>query len=161
MQMQVKQKNWTKVIDQIKNVSQKDEIAPKLNLKESTEKIAINDFDKLVEICNLKKEAKLKYELESNVNLVSFSTGRIEISIDNRLDKNFVKLLSEKLYEWTAQRWLISFSKEKGKPTLKEKNISNKQLLIEQYKDSNQYRELKNLFSDAELIEVKNEDNNP
>ena len=156
-----KNKSNTKVIDQIKNVSQKDEIAPKLNLKESTEKIAINDFDKLVEICNLKKEAKLKYELESNVNLVSFSTGRIEISIDNRLDKNFVKLLSEKLYEWTAQRWLISFSKEKGKPTLKEKNISNKQLLIEQYKDSNQYRELKNLFSDAELIEVKNEDNNP
>ena len=68
-----------------------------------------------------KKEMKLKYELENNVNLVSFSNMNIEISFNDKLTKNFVKDLSEKLYDWTKNRWLISFSKEKGEMSEKEK----------------------------------------
>ena len=37
------------------------------------------------------------------------------------LDKNFVKDLSLKLYEWTGERWIITFSKIKGKISIKEK----------------------------------------
>ena len=40
--------------------------------------------------------------------------------------KNFIKELSEKLYDWTENRWLISFSKEKGDMSEKEKNSSKK-----------------------------------
>ena len=65
-------------------------------------------------MCLEKKEIKLKYELENNVNLVSFSNMNIEISFNDKLNKNFVKDLSEKLYDWTKNRWLISFSKAKG-----------------------------------------------
>ena len=63
---------------------------------------------------------KLKYELEKNVNLVRFEKNRIEISFNDNLDKNFVKDLSLKLFDWTNERWIISFSK------LKEKNQSKK-----------------------------------
>ena len=63
-------------------------------------------------MCLEKKEMKLKYELENNVNLVSFSNMNIEISFNDKLNKSFVKDLSEKLYDWTKNRWLISFSKE-------------------------------------------------
>ena len=38
-----------------------------------------------------KKEMKLKYELEKNVNLVSFEKNRIEISFNDNLDKRFCK----------------------------------------------------------------------
>ena len=34
--------------------------------------LQIKTFNDLIEICNIKKEIKLKYELETNVNLVSF-----------------------------------------------------------------------------------------
>ena len=71
------------------------------------------NFEDLIEICLKKKDMKLKYELENNVNLVSFSNMNIEISINDKLNKNFIKDLSEKLYDWTKNRWLISFSKEK------------------------------------------------
>ena len=74
-------------------------------------------------MCFEKKEMKLKYELENNVNLVSFSNMNIEISFNDKLNKNFVKDLSEKLYDWTKNRWLISFSKEKGGMSEKEKKI--------------------------------------
>ena len=34
---------------------------------------------------------KLKYELEKNVNLVKFENGRIEISFNDNLDKDFIR----------------------------------------------------------------------
>ena len=69
-----------------------------------------------------KCQIKLKYELESNVNLVTFLTGRIEIAFNENLDKDFIKDLSNKLYEWTNKRWIIAFSKEEGLPSVKQQN---------------------------------------
>ena len=75
-----------------------------------------------------KKEIKLKYELEKNVNLVSFEKNRIEISFNDNLDKNFVKDLSLKLFEWTNERWIITFSKTKGEISIKEKEKIKKKI---------------------------------
>ena len=98
---------------------------------------------------------KLKYELEKNVNLVKFESGRIEISFNDKLDKDFVKNLSTKLHEWTNQRWIISFSKSKGEMSIKEKE-ENKQIeLIESAKNSQSYKNMLDSFPDAELIGVK------
>ena len=97
---------------------------------------------------------KLKYELEKNVNLVSFEKNRIEISFNDNLDKNFVKDLSLKLYEWTDQRWIIMFSKKKGDMTIKEKEYNNKIELIDKAKNHQIYIEVKKKFSDANLIDV-------
>ena len=102
-----------KTIDQIKNTSQQDEIKPKIKSQETTSKLFINSFEELIQLCTNKKEIKLKYELESNVNLVSFVEGRIEIAFNENLDKDFIKELSTKLYEWTNKRWIISLSKKK------------------------------------------------
>jgi len=103
---------------------------------------------------------KLKYELEKNVNLVSFNKNRIEISFNDNLDKNFVKDLSLKLYEWTGERWIITFSKIKGEISIKEKQNNKKKELIEDAKDSELYKVVLEKFSDASLINVtqKNKD---
>ena len=63
----------------------------------------------MIEIVEKEKEVELKYDLERNVNLVSFSHGKIDINFNENLSKNFVKNLSEKLYDWTGKRWIISF----------------------------------------------------
>ena len=81
-----------------------------------------------MKICNEKKEIKLKYELEKNVSLVHFANERIEISFNDNLDKNFVKDLSTKLFEWTSKRWIITFSKLKGEKTIKEKEVDKKSI---------------------------------
>ena len=62
-------------------------------------------------MCFEKKEMKLKYELENNVNLISFRNQNIEISFNENLDKNFIKNLTSKLLDWTGERWIISLSK--------------------------------------------------
>ena len=81
----------------------------------------INSFDDLINLCSKKKEIKLKYELEKNVNLVKFEKKMIEISFNDNLDKDFVKDLSSKLFEWTNERWIITLSKSKGEISIKDK----------------------------------------
>jgi len=100
----------------------------------------------------------LKYELETNVNLVSFSKGKIEISSSNNLEKDFVKLLSEKLYKWTNLRWLILFSSSEGNPSIKDEITKKKAQLIKSEINSSEYKKIKNLIPDIELVDVKTED---
>ena len=109
-------------------------------------------------MCLEKKEMKLKYELENNVNLVSFSNTNIEISFNDKLNKNFVKDLSEKLYDWTKKRWLISFSKEKGEMSEKEKKNILKKKNLKDYQSSNEYKNLLDAFPDIELINIEKKD---
>ena len=142
-------------INQIKNISQNRKIEPE-NEKEikAEQTIFINSFDQLLKTCIEKKEIKLKYELEKNVNLVNFSNKRIEISFNDNLDKNFVKELSSKLFEWTNKRWIITFSKLKGEKTIKEKELNKKKVLLEDVKRSKLYKEVIQKFPDAKLIDV-------
>ncbi len=102
---------------------------------------------------------KLKYELEKNVNLVSFEKNRIEISFNDNLDKNFVKELSLKLFEWTGERWIITLSKSKGEISVKERELNKKKELFEKAKQTEIYKNVLEKFSDANLVDVisKNE----
>ncbi len=142
-------------IDQIKNVTQEEKIKlepqANINFKGNT---LISSFDKLLEVCTNNKEMKLKYELEKNVNLVSFEKNRIEISFNDNLDKNFVKDLSLKLFEWTNQRWIITLSKIKGEISVKQKILNDKKDLIKKAKDSELYKNVLEKFSDANLIDA-------
>ena len=144
-----------KTINQIKNISQQNKPSPKIKSQDITNELAINNFENLIELCNKKKEIKLKYELENNVNLVTFSKGRIEISFNEKLDKDFIKVLSNKLYEWTNERWIISLSKKKGAISKKLEKQNYKQNLIEDAKNNKIYKQVLETFSDAELIDVK------
>ncbi len=149
----------TDTVNQIKNVSQEKKIKLELQNEIKAEgNVLISSFDELLNFCFKKKEMKLKYELEKNVNLVSFNQNRIEISFNDNLDKNFVKDLSLKLYEWTGERWIITFSKTKGQISIKEKQNNKKKELIKEAKDSDLYKAVIEKFADANLIDVAQKD---
>ncbi len=144
-----------KTINQIKNVAQEEKTKPEVQTDiKGEKKININAFEDLIEICSKKKEIKLKYELEKNVNLVKFEKNRIEISFNESLDKDFVKDLSSKLFEWTDERWIITFSKLKGQMSVKDKEKSEKKQLIDEMKNSEIFKSVLDRFPDAELIDV-------
>ena len=121
-------------------------------------KVKINSFSGLIKICNDKKEVKLKYELENNVNLVKFENLRIEISFNEKLDKSFIKDLTSKLNDWTGERWIITLSKIAGEISYKEKLINYKKEEIEKINKSKLFLELKKNFNDIKLVDVKNKD---
>ncbi len=148
-----------KTISQIKNFSQKETLKPEIKEETKLETIEIKNFEHLIDLCTKKKELKLKYELETNVNLVSFTDKRIEISFNENLDKDFVKELSLKLNEWTGRRWIIAFSKEEGQISKKHKKNLEKSEFIKSEKKGDIYQKIVEKFPDAELIEVKLKDN--
>ncbi len=162
--LQVEEKNISldfknDVVNQIKNVTQEKKIKPETQSESKAEnKILIATFEQLLNVCSEKKEMKLKYELEKNVNLVRFEKNRIEISFNDNLDKNFVKDLSLKLFDWTNERWIISFSKLKGEKSIKEKKDNVKIELIKNAKNSKLYKTFLEKFKDANLIDVFKKD---
>ena len=144
----------TDTIDQIKNTTQEKKVKLETQQEINIEgKISINSFDKLLEICDQKKEMKIKYELEKNVNLISFEKNRIEISFNDNLDKSFVKDISLKLFEWTGQRWIITLSKIKGQISVKDKEENEKIEFLNKVKNSELYKHVLEKFPDANLLD--------
>ena len=149
--------------DQIKNITQTKEIVssfPKKKINEhknfTPEKVL--SIEDLIALSSKKKEVQLKYDLENSVNLIRFSEGKIDISFNENLDKNFVRKLSEKLFEWTGSRWVITLTKEMGQKTFSESQNIKRKKILEDEKKGEIYKKIKNTFSDAELLEVKKED---
>jgi len=143
--------------DQIKNTIQtKPELASPnpINLDNSIKNENISSFEDLVKISSIKKEVELKYDLERNVNLIKFIEGKIDISFNENLGKNFVRNLTEKLLKWTGKRWLITLTKEKGEKTFSEFQHIKVQETLENEKKGEVYKKFKSIFSDVELIEV-------
>ena len=147
--------------DQIKNTAQTKPTLSSLNPKDLPKDNfleKISSFEELILLSSKKKEIQLKYDLEKNVNLVKFSRGKIDISFNENLDKNFVRNLSERLLEWTGLRWVITLTKEKGQKTFSELRSIKKKELVNEEKKGKIYDKFKNVFSDVELLEVKKED---
>jgi len=128
-------------------------LTPKGAIKEN-----IKSFEDLIKLTAAKKEIHLKYDLENNVNLIKFSEGKIDISFNENLDKNFVRNLSKKLLEWTGIRWLITLTSKPGQKNFLELQDIKIKELLDQEKKGEIYKKFKNIFSDGELLEVKKED---
>ena len=143
-----------KTINQIKNISQQDKLEPKMKYENNLSEIKISSLKELIDLCNKKKEIKLKYEIENNINLVSFSEGLIEIAFNENLDKDFIKNISNKLYEWTNKRWIISLSKKDGAITKKQEDKLNKKKILTDALESKVYKKVLENFPDAELTNV-------
>ena len=149
----INDKNVISTVDQIKNITQTDEL--KLEKKNDSFNYEIKSMHDLINLCIEKKEMSLKYELETNVKLVSFNKNLIEISFNDDLNKNFIKDLTTKLFEWTSQRWIITLTKELGSPPIKQVIQSEKDKIYSNFKKTNEYQKLKNLIKDIELIDIK------
>ena len=143
-------KNQLKSTDQIKT-------NPAENLSKDFQgtKIEIKSLQDLIDQANKEKEIELKFDLERNVKLVSFSRGQIDISFNEKLNKSFIKDLTEKLLLWTGERWIISLSKNSSAKSIYEKKQQDQSDKIEDFKKSKIVQDIKKAFPDAKLIDLK------
>ena len=118
----------------------------------------IQNFEELISVCSKKRELKLKYDLEKNVRLVKFEKGLIEIESGNGFDKDFIKNLSHKLFEWTNYRWIITLSKLKGELTKNQVKLNKNKELLENIKKPENYKKILENFPDAKLTSIEEQD---
>ena len=152
--------NMTKQIkDQLKSTNQiKTNPIKGLKGNVGKTKFEITSFQELINKANIEKEIELKYDLERNVKLVNFNKGTIEISFNEKLNKNFIKNLTEKLLIWTGERWIISLSKNTDVKSFYEKQLEDNSNKIKEFNQSDAAKEFKKAFPDAKLIDVRDED---
>ena len=149
----------TKITNQLKNTNQiKASPIKVLSPEASKAKIEIKSFQDLINLANEEKEVELKFDLERNVKLVSFNKGKIDISFNEKLNKNFIKNLTEKLLFWTGERWVISLSKNSIAKSVHEQNIEQKLGKLAQFKESELGVKIETNFPDAKLLDIS-EDN--
>ncbi len=148
----------TKTQNQLKSTNQ-IKTSPLKNLinQNKKDKIEIISFQDLIKKANTEKEIELKYDLERNVKLVSFNKGKIDISFNEKLNKNFIKNLTEKLLEWTGERWIISLSKNNEAKSVYEKKLENKNNKLAEFKNSQTSKEVESAFPDAKLTNIEEE----
>ena len=90
---------------------------PNAKLEEAPEPAS---FPEIVALAEQKREAILATHLLSDVHLVRFEPGRIEIRPEPQAPSNLAGQLSDQLGAWTGRRWVVSVSDEAGAPTLAE-----------------------------------------
>ena len=146
-------KQQLKSVEQIKVFNEKSE---KKN-NEVASNFEIKSFTDLIFMAGKEKDAELKFDLERNVKLIKFENGKIDINFNEKLNKNFIKKLSQSLLKWTNKRWIITLSKEDGGKTFMEEKKDEKKRLLENEKNTNLYKEISSIFPDADLTDVKEE----
>tara|TARA_B100000700_G_scaffold154976_1_gene172115 strand:+ start:1118 stop:2782 length:1665 start_codon:yes stop_codon:yes gene_type:complete len=141
---------------QMKNVEQvKTQSKEEIQLENKSQ---VKSFEDLINLSEKYKEIELKYDLERNVKLVKFEDGKIDINFNENLNKNFIKKLSQNLYDWTGKRWIISLSKDENSKTAYQEKIDLKEKLLKEEKKSETFQKINKYFPDSELIDVRKKD---
>jgi len=83
-------------------------------------RIALNSFADVAALFAEKRDALTHANIVNYVHPVKFERGHIAIRLKDGAPQNLIGILSEKLGQWTGERWIISTSREAGAPTMAE-----------------------------------------
>jgi DNA polymerase III subunit gamma/tau len=115
----------------------------------------ISSFPELVAFAGEKRDLMMKSALESDVRLVRFEDGRLEIALERHAQRTLVNELSRKLEQWTNRRWTVVVSNEAGQSTLREQNLVAKGERERAAEADPRVKEVLARFPGAKLVEVR------
>jgi DNA polymerase-3 subunit gamma/tau len=115
----------------------------------------ISSFPELVALAGEKRDLMTKSALETDVRLVRFEDGRLEIALERNAQRTLVNDLSRKLEQWTNRRWTVVVSNEAGQPTLREQSLVAKNERERTAEADPRVKEVLARFPGAKLVEVR------
>jgi DNA polymerase-3 subunit gamma/tau len=118
-------------------------------------KIEIKDFNALVELFKQKKESLLYNWLLSEVSLVKFEQGKVELKLSPTIDKDFLKRLNQCLRDWTSENWVVVSSAEEGGVSLLEQKKNDAEDLKKELSQHHDVNKILETFPGAYISKVE------
>jgi DNA polymerase-3 subunit gamma/tau len=102
-----------------------------------------------------KRDLKIKHAVENYLRLVRIQEGRLEIALAANAPHGITQELSGKLTEWTAKRWFVALSDQKGGPTIAETLAAKKVALVQDVRSDPLVAAVLARFPGAEIVDVR------
>ncbi len=115
----------------------------------------VSSFADVVALAGSNRELKLKHDLETDVRIVRFEPGRIDVSLTGQASPGLAGELSKKLEQWTGTRWMISVSRDGGGPTIAEARQSAQDRLVDDARADPLVAAVLKTFPGAEIVDVR------
>ena len=122
---------------------------------ESAPVLRLATFPELVALAGEKRDILTKQALESDMRLVRFEDGRLEVALERNAARGLVNDLSRKLEAWTGRRWTVIVSNEAGQPTLRAQNEQARNEHARVAEADPRVQEVLARFPGAKVIEVR------
>ena len=117
--------------------------------------IELNTLEEIVALAKTKGARLLATQLESNVHLVSLERGRIEFRPSRTASGTLPSDLSQRLRDWTGERWIVTLASEGGAPTLFEQRAAAEQARKDAVSQEPFVRAVLDTFPGAEIVAVR------
>src|SRR5262249_22361045 len=115
----------------------------------------ISSFPELVTLAGEKRDLMTKSALETDVRLVRFDDGRLEVALERHAQRSLVNDLSRKLELWTGRRWTVFVSNDAGQARLREQNVVAKNEREKAVEADPRVKEVLARFPGAKVVEVR------
>ncbi|SLN22420.1 DNA polymerase III subunit gamma/tau [Roseisalinus antarcticus] len=111
-------------------------------------------FEDVVELIRHHRDVKLLVEVESNLRLVSYSPGRIEMEPTPAAPTDLAQKLGARLQAWTGVRWAVSISSGGG-ATISEERDAAERAIRSEAEAHPLVQEVLRAFPKAQITEVR------
>ncbi len=112
-------------------------------------------YEDVIALAVKNRELILKEALETQIRLVSFEPGRIEIDPVSTAPDDLANRLSSALLGWTGQRWMIGIAAGKGDKTISEKAAEARQEILRQASEEPVVKAILEKFHGAKITDVR------
>ncbi|PLX36409.1 MAG: DNA polymerase III subunit gamma/tau [Hyphomicrobiales bacterium] len=119
---------------------------------------APESFTALVALAGARRNLRLKTALETQVRLVRFEPGRLELNLLEGAPRDLPGMLADKLKSWTGTRWMVVLSQQAGEATLDEQRRASEAARKAKAAELPEVRQMMELFPGAEIVEVLDEE---
>jgi DNA polymerase III subunit gamma/tau len=117
--------------------------------------IRLTSFPQLVALAGQQRDLLTKAALESDMRLVRFEDGRLEVALEPNASRTLINDLSRKLEQWTGRRWTVIVSNEAGQPTIRSQNEAAQNQRERAAEADPRVQEVLARFPGAKIIEVR------
>jgi DNA polymerase-3 subunit gamma/tau len=117
--------------------------------------IRLTSFPQLVALAGQQRDLLTKAALETDMRLVRFEDGRLEVALEPNASRTLINDLSRKLEQWTGRRWTVIVSNESGQPTIRSQNEAAQNQRERAAEADPRVQEVLARFPGAKIIEVR------